>query len=113
MTYALFRDQFAALAPHKYPAEYIDAQVRSGNWKCWSNGKAAILATIKRYPSGFREVEGLAAAGDAQSILSLIPQAEEWGRQHGCSEASIASRPAWSRLLPDYTVDQIKIVKEL
>lgn len=113
MTYAAFRDEFAALAPEKYPPAYIDAQVTSGNWRCWSDGKAAILARIKRYPSGFREVEGLAAAGEVGSILALIVEAEEWGRQHGCKEASIASRPAWARLLPDYQVHQVRIVKEL
>ncbi len=111
--YLPFRDEFTALAPDRYPAEYIDRQVAARNWQCWSDGKAAILANVKQYPSGLRELHGLAAAGELESIQSLIPLAEEYGRHVGCSIASIESREAWVKILPDYEVEQVRIVKGL
>lgn len=111
--YLPFREEFVSLCPEKYPPEYIDAMVWGGSWACWSNGGAAILAEVKQYPSGLREVHGLAAAGDVAAITGLIPLAEEWGRALGCSIASIESRPAWAKLLPEYEVEQVRIVKGL
>ena len=111
--YLPFRDDFAALAPDKYPVEYIDCQVSACFWQCWSNGKAAILAKIRTYPTGLKEVHGLCAAGELESIKSLIPLAEEYGRHVGCTIASIESRPEWARILPDYEVEQVRIVKGL
>lgn len=111
--YAPFREEFTALCPEKYPPAYIDAQVLSCAWQCWSDGKAAILAEIRTYPSGLKEVHGLAAAGDLESILGLIPLAEAYGRHVGCTLASIESRDGWGRLLPDYAAEQTRIVKGL
>lgn len=111
--YARFRNDFVSLDPDRYPADYIDGQVTAGAWRCWGNEQAAILAEIRSYPSGAREVHGIAAAGELEQIIGLIPLAEEWGRECGCQWASIESHPAWARLLPGYEVAQVRIVKEL
>jgi len=111
--YLPFREDFAALAPDKYPAEYIDCQVAAHFWQCWGDGQAAILAEVKQYPSGLREVHGIAAAGALESIKELIPLAEAYGRHVGCTVASIESREGWAKLLPGYEVEQIRIVKGL
>ena len=111
--YLPFREQFVALAPEKYPPDYVDAMVWAGRWRCWGDGKAAILAELREYPSGLREVHGIAAAGELDSIKELIPMAEAWGRSAGCHVASIESRPEWARVLPDYEVEQVRIVKGL
>lgn len=111
--YAPFREEFTALCPEKYPPEYIDAMVATCMWACWSDGRAAILCEVKTYPSGLKELHGLAAAGKLESILALIPLAEEYGRHVGCQIASIESRDGWGRLLPDYEAEQTRIVKGL
>lgn len=111
--YCAHRAEFVALCPEKYPAEYIDAQILSRNWLCWGDERAAILAEVKTYPSGLREIHGLAAAGDLTEIQNLIPLAEQYGEHIGCKIASIESREGWARLLPDYEVEQVRIVKEL
>lgn len=115
--YLRFRAEFVALDPERYPAAYIDQQVMSGRWRCWGNDRAAILAELKQYPSGAREVRGLAAAkadkAALDDIIALIPLAEQWGREAGCKWASIESHPAWARLLPGYAPSQLRIVKDL
>jgi hypothetical protein len=111
--YARFRDEFADIAPDKYPASYIDGQVLSGEWRCWGTERAAIIAEIKTYPSGLKEVHGVAATGDLGEIRALIPLAEQWGRENGCQWAAIESRGGWERLLPEYQVEQVRIAREL
>jgi hypothetical protein len=111
--YLRFRDELIALDPEHYPAWYIDQQVTLGLWRCWGSDKAAILAEIRNYPSGALELHGLAAVGDLAEIVRLIPLAEEWGKQAGCTRAVIESRPAWARVLPDYELHQVSVRKEL
>lgn len=116
MTYALWRDRFLeAVDQELYPAEWLDRRVENGRARFWGNETGAILAEIKVYPSGAKEVHGLVAAGDIGAIKALIPNAEAWGRSKGCTRASISSHPAWARLLRDegYLPSQLTIVKKL
>lgn len=112
--YLPFRDEFASIDPARYPVEYFDKQVRSGFWRVWGNDRAAIIATIKPYPSGLREVQGIAAAGNLEEIVGLIPLAEEWGRTRGCAGAEIASKPAWTKIMAahGYRPAQVRLWKE-
>ena len=111
--YLPFRSEFTALCPEKYPPEYIDAMVASGQWACWSDGKAAILFELKRYPSGLLEVYGWGAVGELESIKTLVEAAEVFGTQNGATAAEIESRPGWVKALAGYEVTQVKIRKEL
>lgn len=113
--YERFRDEFIALDPDRYPADYIDAQVWTGAWRCWGNESAAIIAELKRYPSGLLEVHGVMAAGVLESIVELIPLAEQWGRECGCQFAEIVSLPGWQRVMAKhgYQVAQVRLWKNL
>lgn len=99
-----------------YPLEWLDAQMWSHAAKLLWNDTSAIIFELKEYPSGLKEVHGLAAVGDMDSIiLQLIPMAEQWGREMGCVTASIASRGGWARALKShgYELFQTSIRKEL
>lgn len=111
--YEPFRHEFHAIDPDYYPADYMDGQVYAGFWRCWGTPDAAILAELKRYPSGLLEVHGVAAAGNLQAIVDLIPLAEQWGRELGAVRAVIESREGWARLLPGYEPHQVAVRKEL
>lgn len=116
MTYADWRGRFLeAVDEDLYPAEWLDRRVASGRARFWGNAAGAILAEVKVYAGGVKEVHGLLAAGDILAIRALIVEAEAWGRAKGCTRASISSHPAWARLLRDdgYLPSQLTIVKAL
>jgi hypothetical protein len=116
LTYALWRDRLLeGVDEALYPAAWLDLMVGNGTFRCWASDDAAIIAAIKNYPSGAREVHGMVAAGDIDAIKSLVPFAEQWGREHGATRATIASHPAWSRLMRNagYEPEQLQITKEL
>ena len=98
--YLRFRDAFAeALDGRLYTIEYLDWLLAEGKARLWSNDKAAIVAGLKRYPTGALVVHGIIAAGDREEIRKLIPLAEQWGREQGCIGATIESRAGWARTL--------------
>lgn len=112
--YMRFRDQFEqAMDPRFYSIDWLDSKIRSNEYRLWASKDAAIIATIKEYPAGAKAVHGMIAAGKLHGIIELIAKAEEWGRGLGCIAAEVSSREGWSRILPEYSVHQVEIRKEL
>lgn len=113
--YARFRDELAGILDERfYTLNWLDCQVTNGAIRVMGNDKAVILFKFERYPTGWLELQGMAAAGDLATIKDeLIPAAEQLARDMGCGSARIDSRDAWTRLLPDYQPYQTSIIKEL
>ncbi len=115
--YVDWRDAFAGVMnPAYYSIDWLDARLLAGEVRLWGNDRAAIIAEIKTYPTGAKDVCGVVAAGNLQEIIvNLIPQAEEWGRSERCIGAMIISRPEWGTALAShgYAPHQFTIYKEL
>ena len=111
--YTRFRDEFAGILDSRfYTMDWLDCQVSNGAIRVLGNDKAAILYKFERYPTMWLELQGMAAAGDLETIKNeLIPAAELVAKAMGCGSAEIASRPAWAKLLKDYEVHQVSIKK--
>jgi hypothetical protein len=115
--YAAFRSAFLeVMDPALYSIEWLDEQVATGAVMFWRSANAAIIAEIRHYPTGARDIHGLIAAGELSEIVGhLIPHAEQWAREQGCVGAIIESRPGWQRVLKEqgYEPYQIAVRKEL
>lgn len=115
--YLIWRDAFSeVLDPELYPVEWLDEQVASGTFVLFSDEKSAILAAVKRYPTGLLELHGQIAVGELNSLLgSTIPSAENWGRSIGCTRVVIESRRGWSMVMRSsgYEEHQVHIRKAL
>lgn len=98
-----------------YPDCWLDFEILEGRARFWRNTTAAIVATLKEYPSGAKAVHGLVAAGDLDGIKALIPSAERWGRAEGCIYGEIESAPGWARLMHSagYEPCQLMLRKQL
>lgn len=117
MSYLDWREEFAkALDTRFYTIEFLDSLIASGDVKAIYGEKAAIVIEIKAFPSGAKVVSGVVEAGDPdEAELSLIPQAEAFGKSLGCQYGMIESRPAWARKMKKHGYEhfQTAIVKEL
>lgn len=102
--YVRFRPEFIeVLDPALYSPEWLDAMVFTGQFHLFTAENSAILAAIKVYPTGFKELEGQAAVGNLDEIVrQLIPQAEDFARSQGCSAAVIESRAGWAKTMKRY-----------
>ena len=101
--------------PALYPIEYLDELILTGAARLWVGEHAAIVAEIRDYPGGARVVHGLVAAGRMEEIVGLIPLAEAWGREAGCTMAIVESRAGWMKALrpSGYEMHQVSLRKEL
>lgn len=103
------------LDPRRHTIEWLDGQVMTGLASVWTTPDAAIVTEIRSYPTGARDIHGLAAVGSLDAVRDvLIPAAEEYGRSIGCLGAVIESRPGWKRALASsgYEVRQVALGKE-
>ena len=109
--YIRFRDRFAeAMDPRFYTIEWLDRKIWSGEFRLWANDGAAIVAEIKEYPTGAREVAIFVAAGIPKEIVKFTGQVEAWGRSCGAIRGDVTSHPAWGRLLKDRGYEMIQTV---
>lgn len=116
MSYPEWRGRLIeAIDEELYPARFLDWLLDSGQARFWASDRAAIVAEMRSYPSGVLEVHGTVAAGELDAIKALIPLAEDWGRSLGATRASIASSPAWARLMKGagYLPEQLVIARNL
>ncbi len=115
-TYLRFRSRLAeAIDGRLYSIEYLDWLIDTGQARLWHVGDSAIVAAIRRYPTGALVVTGLCACGKLENIRKLIPLAEHWGRENGCVLAIIESRIGWAQVLKEdgYSPHQVAVSKEL
>jgi hypothetical protein len=115
--YLRWRDAFGeVMDPRMYSLSWLDGEIHGGRMLMWADADAAILAQVRTYPTGARDIHGMVAAGDLKAIATrLIPLAEEWAKAAGCIGAVIDSREGWRRVLEPsgYRPYQIAVRKEL
>ena len=110
--YLRFRpDLEAVMDPRLFTIEWLDGQVIAGSYRVFSSANAIIIAEIKTYPTGAREVHGVVAAGELGEIENeLIPQAEQWGKLLNCIAGQIDSRDGWERVMKRHGYERLKTV---
>lgn len=98
-----------------YPFWWVEQQIAEGRIGLMENDTAIIGVERKEYPGGAVELHGMFAAGELNGILELVDHACEAGRKSGCTIATIASRPGWSKVLQSqgFEVRQQVISKEM
>ena len=90
------------LDPRFYTVEWLDHQVITGAMHLFIDGDSCILASVKVYPTGAKELHAEAASGELKVVTSLIPQFEEFGRSQGCIIAVVQSRAGWKKIMKKY-----------
>ena len=103
------------LDERKWPEWWLENEIGEGRIALLSNETAIIGVERKIYPGGYEELHGMFAAGDMNGILELIDQAVAAAEMQGLDGATIASKPAWARILKSRGIvpDQLTITKEL
>jgi hypothetical protein len=89
-----------ALDSRYYNPEWLDAQVMSGRAIFLHDYLCAVVAEVRFYPTGARDIVVICAAGDAVQLReAMVPALSDIGRQSGCVAFVVQSRKAWSRIL--------------
>lgn len=115
--YLRFREELVGILDLRlYSAEWLDGEVWSGRMFLFTEADAAILCSLKLYPTGLKECHVEAAAGELRSLTDrLIHRVEQWALKTGCALVTIQSRAGWERLMKPqgYNRHQVAIRKEI
>ena len=105
----------AMLDQRKHPHWWLENEISEGRIALLENDTAIIGVEKKVYPGGYVELHGMFAAGDMAGVLELIDLAVAAAEMQGCDGATIASAPAWGRILKSrgFVPHQLTITKEL
>jgi hypothetical protein len=99
VSWADWRDQIASACDGSHwTIEGIERQIAHGRLHILEADGCCLLVEIVDYPSA-RACQVMWAAGNLESILAALPDAEAWARLQGCTEMLAESRPAWGRVL--------------
>lgn len=93
----------------------VRAMVEGGEARAWFGERAALVALIEDEPCERRLLIWLAGGEFAELVMRLRPEAEAWGREHGCRRVLIIGRAGWERALaPEGYAPMARIIgKEL
>lgn len=97
------------------PVSHIKSMVASAEAQLWCLGTPLECVLVTKIENSFDTRYGLmwAAAGDIRVRDVLAPIAENWFREIGCTHACLIGRRGWKKMLPDYTEQNIQMVKTL
>lgn len=76
--------------------EDIVAGVTVGVMQFWPGPNSAIVTEIQEYPQK-RVLHYFLAGGNLAELQRMLPTIEAWGREHGCTMATLAGRMGWQR----------------
>lgn len=98
-----------ALDERYYTPEWLDHLIMSGRAIFFPGDDCALVAEVRFYPTGARDIFIICTAGDPiKTRDQMVPKLEEWGRKAGCLAVAGESRIAWTRLLKPLGFDTYK-----
>jgi hypothetical protein len=78
--------------------EDVAVEVLRGDAQFWPFERCAVVTEILYYPRK-KTLHFWLCGGDLKQLLEVRPHIEVWGKAQGCSEATLAGRPGWRRVL--------------
>lgn len=78
--------------------EHVLAAVRRGEAQLWLDGDAAIVTEVNDAPN-HRELHFWLATGTLEDVIALSNKVTEWGRERGCTVATLSGRFGWKKAL--------------
>jgi hypothetical protein len=70
--------------------------VAEGRYQSWDCGDSVLITELRDTP-GHRFLHFFLAEGNRAELEQLVPIALQWGREQGCTKASLVGRFGWLR----------------
>lgn len=79
-----------------HSVEDVMLLVAGGDYQFWPGQHSAVVTTVIEYPR-LKELFFWLAGGDLDELQQMHRDIEAWGREQGCTRATLAGRPGWAR----------------
>lgn len=76
-------------------------QIQRGEAQIWANEEACIITEVHAYPRA-KVLHFWLTTGALDAVLALEDEALAWGREQGCTSATLAGRRGWERVLASH-----------
>ena len=81
--------------------EDVARAVADGRMQAWTAGDSLVVTEVLAFPQA-RALNVFLAVGNLDEVMSLLPDLEAFGREHGCKAMRMEGRKGWARVLPNY-----------
>jgi len=98
-----------------YGEEDYKNKCLNGDYVLWvgRNGKVVVILEVSDYHKG-KECDIVALGGeDIKTWIQELDEIEQWAKRSGCNRMILTGRKAWLRVLKEYRLKSIKMVKTL
>ncbi len=105
----------AAKSEEPFKAEDYKQDCLRGKYVLWMgrNGQVAVMLEVSDYHNG-KQCDIVALVGsELPSWIDELKEIEAWATRVGCSRMKLTGRPGWKKVLEDYTLKEIIMVKSL
>lgn len=89
--------------------------VLKGDYRLWigKNGKVAVILEVLEYPKGKKCDIVMLAGEDIKTWIKELDEIEAWASMNGCNRMTLTGRQGWVKMLKDYRVKTVTMVKML
>ena len=96
------------------PEEY-KAQCLNGDFILWMgrNGKVAVMLEVSDYHNGKQCDIVMLVGQDLPGWIDELAEIEGWASRVGCNRMVLTGRPGWKKILTDYHIKEVIMVKSL
>ncbi len=105
----------AAKSDEPFSAEDFKQKCIDGRYVLWMgrNGKVAVMLEVSDYHNG-KQCDIVALVGDGlPAWIDELAEIEGWASRIGCDRMILTGRPGWQKVLEDYKIKEIIMVKPL
>lgn len=88
----------------------VAAMIDAGHAQLWPGPSSLIVSEIVVSPR-HKTLHFFLAAGRLAEVKALSKIVLDWGRQQGCTRASLVGRKGWSRVLPEWSVSDLILMQ--
>lgn len=89
------------VAGNTHTPDDVSAAIGRGRMQAWTRGDSLVVTEIMQFPR-CNVLNVFLAVGNLDEVLSLIPDLEDFAREHGCKAIRMQGRRGWARVLPSY-----------
>lgn len=89
-------DRALAYAEGTHTQADIEAAVATGDMQRWDGDHSVIVTEVRQAPRR-RILNFFLAEGNLVELRTMVPPILAWGKEHGCTSASMVGRFGWQR----------------
>ena len=79
-----------------YTIEDVEELIATGKAQVWPGQDSVIVTEIISYPQA-KHLHLFLAGGNLDELEAMLPEILDWGREQGCTRASLSGRRGWER----------------